>query len=240
MFITKWIMLAAVALFAIKVTAEESPSLKTDQEKVSYSMGVNIMNNFKQQKIDVNLDLLIKGLKDAQSGGKLLLTDEEMATTMTTFQTEMRKKQIENQRVAAEENKKAGDAFLAENKARDGVVTLPSGLQYKILKAGDGKKPVAADTVECNYRGTLVNGTEFDSSYKRGQPATFRVGGVIPGWQEALPLMPVGSKWQLFVPSQLAYGPRAVSRELGPNATLIFEIELLAIKPPAAFGAEGK
>jgi FKBP-type peptidyl-prolyl cis-trans isomerase FklB len=131
---------------------------------------------------------------------------------------------------AAEDNRKAGESFLAENKKKEGVVTLPSGLQYKVLKAGDGKKPTDADTVECHYRGTLINGTEFDSSYLTGQPATFKIAGVIPGWREALKLMPVGSKWQLFVPSQLAYGARGKGGSIGPNAALIFEVELLAIK----------
>jgi FKBP-type peptidyl-prolyl cis-trans isomerase FklB len=131
---------------------------------------------------------------------------------------------------AAEDNKKAGESFLAENKKKEGVVTLPSGLQYKVLKAGDGKKPTDTDTVECNYRGTHIDGTEFDSSYRTGQPATFKVAGVIPGWREALKLMPVGSKWQIFVPSQLAYGTRGKPGSVGPNAALIFEVELLAIK----------
>jgi FKBP-type peptidyl-prolyl cis-trans isomerase FklB len=131
---------------------------------------------------------------------------------------------------AGEENKKAGEAFLAQNKGKQGVVTLPSGLQYKILKAGNGKKPTENDTVECNYRGTLINGTEFDSSYRRGQPATFGVGQVIPGWREALQLMPVGSKWELYVPPDLAYGERGAGRDIGPNSTLVFEVELLGIQ----------
>jgi FKBP-type peptidyl-prolyl cis-trans isomerase len=145
-------------------------------------------------------------------------------------QTELRKKQDEKKHAAGEANKKDGDAFLAANKGKEGVVTLPSGLQYKILTAGKGPKPTADDSVVCNYRGTLINGTEFDSSYKRGEPATFPVGGVIKGWTEALQLMPVGSKWQLFVPSDLAYGERGPSPEIGPNSTLIFEVELLSIQ----------
>ena len=141
---------------------------------------------------------------------------------------------------AAEVNKKEGDAFLAANKTKDGVVTLPSGLQYKILTQGTGPKPTPTDSVVCNYKGTLLNGTEFDSSYKRGQPATFPVGGVIKGWTEALQLMPVGSKWQLFVPSDLAYGQRGPGGGIGPNSTLVFEVELISIKskPPKDGGAE--
>jgi FKBP-type peptidyl-prolyl cis-trans isomerase len=149
---------------------------------------------------------------------------------MIAFQSDLMKKQSQGKQTAAEENKKTGEAFLAENKKKDGVVALPSGLQYKILKAGKGKKPTDGDKVECHYRGTLIDGTEFDSSYRRGEPATFPVNGVIAGWTEALKLMPVGSKWQLFVPSQLAYKEHGAGADIGPNATLIFEVELLGIK----------
>jgi len=145
----------------------------------------------------------------------------------------MRQKQQAEMQQQGETNKKEGEAFLAANKGKEGIVTLPSGLQYKILTAGTGSKPTSADTVVCNYRGTLINGTEFDSSYKRGQPATFPVSGVIKGWTEALPMMPVGSKWQLFIPADLAYGDRAPGPEIGPNSTLIFEVELLSIQPKA-------
>jgi len=169
-------------------------------------------------------------LKDALTGGKTLLTDDEARAALTAAQAEVRAKQQEKMQQASAENKKEGDAFLAANKAKDDVVTLPSGLQYKILTAGTGPKPAASDTVVCNYRGTLINGTEFDSSYKRGQPATFPVGGVIKGWTEALQLMPVGSKWQLFIPADLAYGDRGAGADIGPGATLIFEVELLSIQ----------
>jgi FKBP-type peptidyl-prolyl cis-trans isomerase len=217
------------ALFALAAHAGEQPELKTDKDKVNYSIGVNIIGNIKQQGVEIDLDLVMKGMKDANSGGKLLLSDEEIRTGVDKYQTAVRQKRSQMTAKAAEENKKEGEAFLAENKKKDGIVTLPSGLQYKVLKAGDGKKPLDTDTVEVNYRGTLVNGTEFDSSYRAGRPATFKVGGVIPGWTEALKLMPVGSKWQLVIPSQLAYGDRGSGR-IGPNATLIFEVELLAIK----------
>ena len=169
-------------------------------------------------------------MKDAAAGSKTRLTDEEAKAVLTEVQNEVRKEQQEKTQEAAAKNKTEGDAFLAGNKKKDGIVTLPSGLQYKIMTEGKGPKPAATDTVVCNYRGTLINGTEFDSSYKRGEPATFPVGGVIKGWTEALQLMPVGSKWQLFIPSDLAYGERGAGADIGPNATLIFEVELISIK----------
>ena len=225
----KTIVILAAGLLATQVNAEDV-SLKTQMEKVSYAIGVDIAKNFKQQGIEINVDSLTKGMRDGLAGGKLLMTDEELVATLTSYQAELNKKRAEAMKAAAEENQKAGQAFLEENKKKEGVVTLPSGLQYKILQAGNGPKPKPGDTVECNYRGTLINGKEFDSSYKRGQPASFPVTGVIRGWTEALQLMPVGSKWQLFIPAQLAYGMRGAGPDIGPNSTLIFEIELLSIK----------
>jgi FKBP-type peptidyl-prolyl cis-trans isomerase FklB len=222
------VVLGAI-LLAATVYAAEQPELKTDKDKVNYAIGVNIIGNLKLQGVEIDLDLVMKGMKDANSGGKLLLSDEEIRNGIDKYQTAVRQKRTQITAKAAEDNKKEGTAFLEENKKKDGVVTLPSGLQYKVLKAGEGKKPTNADTVECNYRGTLINGTEFDSSYRTGKPAAFKVSGVIPGWTEALKLMPVGSKWQLFIPSQIAYGERGSGR-IGPNATLIFEVELVAIK----------
>jgi len=227
--VKRFAVVLAVVLLAAAAYAGEQPELKTDKDKVNYSIGVNIIGNIKQQGVEIDLDLVMKGMKDASSGGKLLLSDEEIRNGIDKYQTAVRQKRTQMTAKAAEENKKDGEAFLAENKKKEGVVALPSGLQYKILKTGDGKKPSGVDTVECNYRGTLINGTEFDSSHRTGKPATFKVGGVIPGWTEALKLMPVGSKWQLFIPSQLAYGERGSGR-IGPNATLIFEVELVAIK----------
>jgi FKBP-type peptidyl-prolyl cis-trans isomerase len=209
-------------------------ALKTQKEKFSYALGMNTGERMAQGLHDKSVPfdpaILARGLKDGLTGGKTLLTDAEAQAVLTEVQTELRKKQDEKKHAAGEANKKDGDAFLAANKGKEGVVTLPSGLQYKILTAGKGPKPTADDSVVCNYRGTLINGTEFDSSYKRGEPATFPVGGVIKGWTEALQLMPVGSKWQLFVPSDLAYGERGPSPEIGPNSTLIFEVELLSIQ----------
>jgi FKBP-type peptidyl-prolyl cis-trans isomerase len=195
------------------------------------NIGQGLGANLKKQSVQVDPALVSQGLKDALAGTKTRLTEEEAKGVLTEVQNEVRKQQQEKAQEAAATNKKDGEAFLAENKSKEGVVTLPSGLEYKILTAGTGPKPAASDTVVCNYRGTLINGTEFDSSYKRGQPATFGVGQVIKGWTEALQLMPVGSKWQLVIPSSLAYGERGTGAEIGPDATLIFEVELLSIKP---------
>jgi len=193
-------------------------------------IGTQVGGNLKKQSVEVDWNLVSQGLKDAMSGGKTRLTQEEAQAALTEVQNEVRKEQQEKAQKAAATNKTEGEAFLVANKAKEGVVTLPSGLQYKVLTAGTGPKPTSGDQVVCNYRGTLINGTEFDSSYKRGQPATFGVGQVIKGWTEALQLMPVGSKWQLFIPASLAYGERGAGAEIGPNATLIFEVELLSIK----------
>jgi FKBP-type peptidyl-prolyl cis-trans isomerase len=219
-------------------------TLKTQKDKTSYAIGLNVGKglgaNLHQGSVDVDQAILLRGLKDALAGGKTLMTDEEVKTVLTQLQTEMRAKQQEKMKAeqekmkaVAEENKKEGAEFLAANKTKEGVVTLPSGLQYKILTEGTGPKPAATDTVSCNYRGTLTSGTEFDSSYKRGQPLSIAVTGVIKGWTEALQLMPVGSKWELFVPSDLAYGDRGSGPLIGPGATLIFEVELLSIQDKA-------
>jgi FKBP-type peptidyl-prolyl cis-trans isomerase len=214
--------------------ASGSPSssgLSTQKEKLSYAIGMNIGKNLHRDGVDIDMNLLSQGLKDGLSGGQTQMTDQEAQAAVVELQNGLRKKQEEKMQQSGEANKKEGDAFLAANKTKPGVVTLPSGLQYKILTTGTGPKPTATDSVVCNYRGTLIDGTEFDSSYKRGQPATFPVNGVIKGWTEALQLMPVGSKWQLFVPPDLAYGARGAGNEIGPNSTLIFEVELQSIKP---------
>jgi FKBP-type peptidyl-prolyl cis-trans isomerase FklB len=210
-------------------------TLKTPKDKLSYSVGMNIGKSFKRDNVDVDPAILLRAIKDVLGGGKLLMTDQEAQSTLTALQADLRKKQEQEAQQLAETNKKEGDAFLAANKTKDGVVALPSGLQYKILQEGTGPKPTAADTVTVNYRGTLLDGTEFDSSYKHGQPASFPVGQIIKGWTEALLLMPVGSKWQLFIPPDLAYGSRQPGPTIGPNSTLVFEVELLSIQPkPAA------
>src|SRR6266403_1868683 len=213
-----------------------APALTTRKQKFSYALGMNIGSglgaNLKKQSVDVDPALVSQGLKDAMSAGKTRLTQEEAQTVLTEVQNEVRKQQQEKTQQAAGANKTEGAAFLAANKSKEGVVTLPSGLQYKILTAGTGPKPAATDTVSCNYRGTLLDGKEFDSSYKRGQPLSIQVNGVIKGWTEALQLMPVGSKWQLFIPTDLAYGDRGADPRSGisPGATLIFEVELLSIQ----------
>jgi FKBP-type peptidyl-prolyl cis-trans isomerase FklB len=209
----------------------QSPTtLNTPEDKLSYAIGLNIGRSLQKDAIAVDPDIVARGVKDALSGGNTLLTDEEAKAAIVALQADLRKKQEETMKAAGDVNKKQGDAFLTANKAKEGVVTLSSGLQYKIVTPGKGPKPAATDTVVCNYRGTLIDGTEFDSSYKRGQPATFPVGQVIPGWTEALQLMPVGSKWQLFIPPDLAYGERSPSPVIGVNSTLIFDIELLSIQ----------
>jgi len=226
----KWLAIALLLFAAAPIHAQEQQALTTQKEKIGYAIGVDAARNFKRLGLDFDLETLIKALHDVYSGNKLLMSDEEMRTVMTAYKKEIEQKQADAAKIAAEKNKKEGDAFLAANKAKEGVITLPSGLQYKILKEGDGKKPTDADTVQVHYRGTLIDGTEFDSSFKRGQPATFPVKQIIPGWREALKLMPVGSKWQLFIPPELAYGAGGAGDDIGPNATLIFEVELLAIK----------
>src|ERR1700732_5137614 len=209
-------------------------ALKTQKDKFSYALGMNLGANLHKQSVPVDANIMARGLKDALAGGKTLLTEEEARAAITAVQNDMREKQQAKMQQAGDANEKEGEAFLADNKSREGVVALPSGLQYKILKEGNGPKPAATDSVVCNYRGSLIDGTEFESSYKRGQPATFPVNGVIKVWTEAVQLMPVGSKWQLFVPADLAYGNRGAGPDIGPNATLIFEVELLSIQNKAA------
>ena len=234
------VILVGVLLTAGVAAAQEAPALQTQKEKISYALGLDLGNQLRKQAIDVDPALLGKGLKDALAGGETLLTEKQVKDAIFGLQAELKKKESNRRKgiddsddaeagLLAAYNKKASDAFLAENKTKDGVVTLPSGLQYKILKAGEGKKPTEADTVVCHYRGTLTDGTEVDSSYKRNQPATFPVKGVIAGWREALQLMSVGSKWELFVPPQLAYGEQG-NTGIRPNTTVLFEVELLAIK----------
>jgi len=205
----------------------------TRKDKFSYALGMNfgkgLGERLKSQSVEFDPALVAQGMKDAMAGTKLRLTDEEAHAVLNEVQTELQKVGQEKAKQEAVKNKADGETFLAANKAKEGVVTLPDGLQYKILKAGTGPKPAATDKVVCNYKGTFVDGTEFDNSYKRGEPVTFDVTGVIKGWTEALQLMPVGSKWQLFIPPDLAYG--AAGRQgMPPNETLVFEVELLSIQ----------
>ncbi len=223
-------VIALAVTLAGTASAQDAPELKGPKEKLSYALGMDLGTQFKRQSIDINPDIFLQAVKDTLSGGKMLMTEEQARAAIMDLQKEMMQKRQAQMAADAEKNKAEGQAFLEKNKTAEGVVVLPSGLQYKILKAGEGKKPVLDDTVVCNYRGTLINGTEFDSSYKRNAPASFPLKGVIKGWTEALQLMPVGSKWQLFIPPELAYGERGAGDAVGPSATLIFEVELLSIK----------
>ena len=222
-------MCGVVALSGASFAAD-APELKTDKEKISYSIGMDIGGNLKRGSVEVDPDLLARGLKDSYGGGKTMLTEDQARQAIADFQKALMAKQMEAMKILSEKNKADGEKFLAENAKKEGVKVLPSGLQYKELTPGTGKSPKSTDTVTTHYKGTLIDGAEFDSSYKRGEPATFPVSGVIPGWTEALQLMKEGAKWQLFVPSDLAYGERGAGQVIGPNATLIFEVELLTVK----------
>ncbi len=224
-------LIAAAATFLTAAPAAfGATTLKTDADKVSYMIGYQIGSNFKRDGLDVDLNMLNNGLKEALAGTKSPLSPEESQKLMAELQKNLQTKMEAKQKAEGEKNAAAGKKFLEDNAKKDGVKTLPSGLQYKILAEGKGDSPKATDTVKTNYKGTLIDGTEFDSSYKRGQPATFPVNGVIKGWTEALQVMKPGAKWQLFVPSDLAYGPRGAGELIGPNSTLVFEVELLEIE----------
>src|SRR6516164_9805467 len=223
-----FILIVSASLLALPLFGQEkSPQLKDQKDKVSYSIGMNIGANLSRQKVDINPDVLAAGIKDAIAG-KPQLTQDQVKDVMQQFEKDMEQKQKD----AGEKNKADGAKFLEENKKKPGVKTTASGLQYKVIKEGTGPQPKATDMVTVNYRGTLIDGTEFDSSYKRGQPATFPVNGVIKGWTEALQLMKQGSKFQLFIPANLAYGERAMGPDIGANSTLVFEVELQDVKPP--------
>ena len=227
------VFITAAALAAEdKPATVAKPALETTVQKVSYVIGIDLGRNFKGQGIEVDMNLLSQGIRDGMAGGQALLTDDEMREVMTMFQREMMARQEDQMKVLGGKNQADAKKFFAENKGKPGVVTLPSGLQYKVIQAGTGRTPKPTDTVTAHYRGTLLDGTEFDSSYRRGEPAAFPVSGVIGGWTEALQLMKVGAKWQLFIPADLAYGPRGGPPVIGPNAALIFEVELVSIGEP--------
>jgi len=228
----------AASLLALPTFSRADDTLKTDQDKVSYSMGVDMGRNLQKQGIDIEPDVLLQGLKDGMAGGTLKMTDDDMKATMTAFIQTVQEKMQAKEQAQGSDNKAKGAAFLEANKKKDGWKVTPSGLQYKVLTTGTGAKPTDSDTVVTNYRGTTIDGTEFDSSYKRNEPLEIEVGKVIPGWTEALKMMPVGSKWDLVIPSELAYGENAPP-EIGPNSVLQFEVELLAIKKPDATAAPG-
>lgn len=222
------IISCCIVLKASMVFGQEKMELKTDNDKLSYALGASMARNLKQYEVDLNMDLYIKGMKDVFAGSKELLTEKEIASIIAKTQENVKARMQEKAMEQLEKNKKDGEEFLANNKKKKGVKTLPSGLQYKVITEGKGKSPKATDQVTVNYRGTLIDGTEFDSSYKRGEPATFAVNGVIKGWTEALQLMKEGSKWELFIPANLAYAERGAPG-IPPNSTLIFEVELIKI-----------
>jgi FKBP-type peptidyl-prolyl cis-trans isomerase FklB len=219
------VTLAAFA-FALPLLAQDKTPLKDQKDKASYAIGLNIGLNFNKQKISINPDVLAAGIKDGIAG-KPQMTEAEVRETMTNFEKDMETRQ----KAAGDKNTQDGEKFLAENKKKEGVKTTASGLQYKSMKEGSGPQPKESDTVTVNYRGTLIDGTEFDSSYKRNEPATFPLNAVIKGWTEGLQLMKTGSKYQFFIPAKLAYGDRGAGSDIGPNSTLIFEVELLSSKP---------
>ncbi len=213
-------------------------AFQTDPQRMGYALGTNVGRTFKQQNFPVDIDSVIAGMRDAFTGGTLKMDDAKIAETLQKLQTTLQANAQAAQETATKKNADDGTAFFAKNGTAEGVVTTKTGLQYKVVTAGDGKKPTAEDTVKVHYRGTLLDGTEFDSSYARGEPVTFPVNAVIPGWTEALQLMPVGSKWQVFIPSDLGYGAGGAGDKIGPNAALIFDVELLSIEPKAAATGE--
>jgi FKBP-type peptidyl-prolyl cis-trans isomerase FklB len=228
----KSLLILLLALAAAPLVRGAEPDLKDQKNRVSYSIGLDIGSTLKHQKIDVNGEVLSRGIQDGMTGAKPLMTEEQMKDAMQTFQKDMMAKQEASQKEAGEKNAAAGKKYLEENKTKAGVKVTADGLQYKVLKAGTGPTPKITDTVKVNYRGTTIDGTEFDSSYKRGTPATFPVNRVIKGWTEALQLMKVGAKYQLAIPADLAYGEHGAGSDIGPNSTLLFEVELLGIEPP--------
>jgi FKBP-type peptidyl-prolyl cis-trans isomerase FklB len=217
------------------------PIIQSPKDKISYAFGVDMARDLQRQKDGLNVDLLMRALTDALAGKNLLMTDEEVAATVKTFETEQKQDLQHAKMMVFERNKREGEAFFAENAKKEGVITLPSGLQYKMLKKGDGKIPTLDDVVVCNYTGKLLDGTVVDSSNKRKEPTLVPVKGVIAGWAQALQLMPVGSKWEMYIPPQLAYGDKG-SAIFGPNTTLVFEVELVSIqdKPQTVGALQGK
>jgi FKBP-type peptidyl-prolyl cis-trans isomerase FklB len=222
-------LVLVLLLIFVATAAYAQDALKTDQEKLGYAIGMNIGLGMKQKNVEADLDQIVAGLKASYKGEEMLLSEQEMGEILTAYQQEMQQKMMAEAAAAATENTKLAEAFLTENGKKDGVKTLPSGLQYKVITEGSGASPKPESTVEVHYKGTLIDGTEFDSSYKRGEPASFPVGGVIPGWTEALQLMKEGGKWELAIPPALAYGERGAPPVIPPNSALVFEVELLKI-----------
>ncbi len=230
LFSVMFLLMFVVGCSAEEVKVAPETKLDTPKSRISYTIGVNIGQDFNTQKMDIDTDVMLMGLKDSLTGKELRLTDEEMGSEIQAFQEKMQAKMVAEMEAAAAKNQADGEAFLAENAKKEGVVVTESGLQYKVLEPGEGDSPAAADVATVHYRGTLIDGAQFDSSYDRGQPATFPVGGVIAGWTEALQMMKPGAKWQLVIPASLAYGERGAGQDIGPNATLIFDVELISVE----------
>lgn len=228
--VRNFVAVVAVSAIGPVFAGQEPVDLEPAKSRMSYAIGVDMARNFSKQGIDLDPELILRGMKDGYAG-TVQLSDKDLRRTMNSFQGEIRQKMAKNRRLAADDNKSRGAAFLAENKLKPGVTTLPSGLQYRVLKPGqsDGRKPLESDLVDCVYRGTLIDGTEFDAT-DSDKPATLKISALIAGWREALKLMPVGAKWEVVLPSNLAYGERGAGRDIGPNETLVFEVELVAIK----------
>ena len=225
---SKWIVLCVLVFVSMQARAEEAAALKTQKDMLSYGIGVSVGKNLKKEGTDIDLNLLIQGLKSSLAGEHLLMSEKEWRSVLGSYQNELSLRARATRQQAMEVNQKKTEAFLAENKNKEGVVVLPSGVQYKVLKAGEGSKPVDSSMVQVNYRGTLLDGTEFDAT-EPGHPANFKLSALIAGWKEALKLMPAGSKWQIAIPPRLAYGERGAGSEIGPNETLLFEVELVAV-----------
>jgi FKBP-type peptidyl-prolyl cis-trans isomerase FklB len=224
-----WILLSCIILTTNLARAEKITVLKTEKDRLSYGIGVSVAKNFKKQETEVDLAIFTQGLESTLVGEKLLISEKELQKIMNNYQGEVRQKTLLSKRLALEDNKKKGLAFLAANQNKNGMVTLSSGVQYLIIKEGKGKQPIDSDVVKVAYRGTLIDGTEFDAT-EPNQPIDLKTSSLIAGWKEALKLMQTGSKWQIFIPSQLAYGERGVGSDIGPNETLVFEVELVAIQ----------
>lgn len=236
----KKVLLVATIAAAVAGCNDQPASeakLETEEQKVSYGMGLNLGGRI-QEEFDLDVDAFALGMRHAVEGGERLMTDEEIATAVQSFQQRQMAEREGEFKKQAEANQAASEAYLAKNAQKEGVVTTDSGLQYRVLEQGEGEKPGPDDVVTVHYRGTLVDGTEFDSSYQRGEPVTFPVAGVIPGWTEALQLMSVGSKYELVIPPELGYGPGGTGGVIGPNAALIFEVELLGIGDETAQGQQ--
>lgn len=225
----KLLLLCSLVAAAGQVWAADKTELKTEKDKLSYGIGASIGKNLRNEKTDIDINLLIKGMKTGLAGGQALMTEKEIRQVMSDYQMQMRQRAIVNRQQALADNKKNGDAYLAEFKTQKGVEALPNGVLYKVIKEGDGKKPMESDMAEVYYRGTLINGKEFDAT-EPGHPANLKISSLIAGWKTALTMMPVGSKWHLVIPSELAYGERGVGMDIGPNEVLVFDVELVAIK----------